>query len=205
MGKKLGSIGTVGAFSFFPSKPLGGFGDGGMVTTDDDEIADLVRMLRVHGGKDKYNVEHIGYKARLDTLQAAILLSKFKYIDEFNEKRRKIAELYNKELAGIDNLVLPTVHNHHIYHQYTIRVLNGKRDALQRYLKEKGISTMVYYPVSLHKMKVFEGRSKTFRDLIESERASAEVLSLPIEPLLKSDEINYVVENVRKFFKKNNA
>lgn len=107
-GKKLGSIGTTGCFSFFPSKNLGGFGDGGMVSTDDDEIADLVRMLIKHGGKDKYNVDHIGYNARLDTLQAGVLLAKFKYIDAFNERRRKIAEIYNKELANIEDLVLPS-------------------------------------------------------------------------------------------------
>ncbi len=96
--QKLGSIGTIGAFSFFPSKPLGGFGDGGMVATNDDEIAELVRMLIKHGGKDKYNVEHIGYNARLDTLQAAILLAKLKYVDEFNERRRKIAKIYKEGL-----------------------------------------------------------------------------------------------------------
>src|SRR3972149_441449 len=109
-GKRLGAIGTAGTFSFFPSKNLGGFGDGGMVSTNDDEIAELVRMLLKHGGRDKYNVDHIGYNARLDTLQAAILLAKFKYIDEFNERRRKIAEIYNRELADIDGVVLPMSH-----------------------------------------------------------------------------------------------
>src|SRR3990172_10957832 len=105
--KKLGSIGNSGAFSFFPSKNLGGFGDGGMVSTNEDVTADMVRMLLKHGGRDKYNVDHIGYNARLDTLQAAVILAKFRYIVEFNEKRRKIAGIYNKDLANIEGLVLP--------------------------------------------------------------------------------------------------
>jgi dTDP-4-amino-4,6-dideoxygalactose transaminase len=141
--QKLGSIGTSGAFSFFPSKNLGGFGDGGMVSTNDDEIAELVRMLLKHGGKDKYNVDHIGYNARLDTLQAAILLAKFKYVDEFNERRRKIAEIYNEGLRDISDLSLPITHHascipdvYHVYHQYTIRVKNGKRDSLSTFLSQ---------------------------------------------------------------------
>lgn len=151
--KKLGSIGTAGTFSFFPSKNLGGFGDGGMVSTNDGELAELTRMLLKHGGKDKYNVEHIGYNARLDTLQAAILLAKFKYIDEFNERRRKIAEIYTKELSGVSGLILPInnsstpelsnsstsyMNDGHVYHQYTIRVNNGKRDYSKNTSKKKG-------------------------------------------------------------------
>ena len=207
-GKKLGSMGITGTYSFFPSKNLGGFGDGGMVSANDDELAELMRMLLKHGGKDKYNVDHIGYNARLDTLQAAILLAKFRYIDEFNERRRKIAEIYNQELAGIDGLVLPTTYslhslqpntyNCHVYHQYTIRVNNGKRDTLQKHLKEKEISTMVYYPVPLHKMKVFEGRCKVSGSLQESEKAVKEVLSLPVEPLQTEDVTLQVVKCVRE-------
>ena len=171
-GRKLGSIGSAGAFSFFPSKNLGGFGDAGMVTTNDDEIAELVRMLLKHGGKDKYNVDHIGYNGRLDTLQAAILLAKFKYIDEFNEKRNKIAKIYSHELQGIEDLSLPVDYDdpilssspskiddsYHVFHQYTIQT--SRREELQIFLNEKGVSTMVYYPFPLHKMKVFEGRMK---------------------------------------------
>jgi dTDP-4-amino-4,6-dideoxygalactose transaminase len=232
-GNKLGSIGTAGGFSFFPSKNLGGFGDGGMVSTNDDEMAELVRMLLKHGGKDKYNVDHIGYNARLDTLQAAIILAKFKYIDEFNEQRRKIAEFYNKGLEGLDGLSLPMAFSaaHHVYHQYTVRVKNetimsqsntidnennppsppfskggkgglsgGKRDDLQRFLSEQLVSTMIYYPMPLHKMKVFDGRCKTFNQLQESEKAVKEVLSLPIEPLMREEEVMIVVHAVRKFF-----
>lgn len=214
-GKKLGSIGTAGTFSFFPSKNLGGFGDGGMVSTNDDELAELMRMLLKHGGKDKYNVEHIGYNARLDTLQAAILLAKFKYIDEFNERRRKIAEIYHNGLSGVNGLILPTnnssttklsrtstscMNDGHVFHQYTIRVNNGKRDALQKYLKGKGVDTMIYYPVPLHKMKVFDGRGKVVSGLKQSEQAVKDVLSLPIEPLSNEKDANYVVDCIRNYF-----
>lgn len=207
--QKLGSIGTAGIFSFFPSKPLGGFGDGGMVATDDDEIAELVRMLLRHGGKDKYNVDHIGYNARLDTLQAAILLAKFKYIDEFTERRRKITEVYNRELTGINGIVLPKNYElsamshelYHVYHQYTIKVKNGKRDELQKYLKEKGISTMVYYPFPLHKMKVFsDGRSKVSGSPQNAEDATQSVLSLPIEPLQSEADTAYIIDCLKGHF-----
>lgn len=204
--KKLGSIGNVGTFSFFPSKNLGGFGDGGMVSTNDDEIADLIRMLLKHGGRDKYNVDHIGYNARLDTLQAAILSAKFKFIEEFNRRRREFAENYNKGLQDLNSLILPVPRHlsasYHVYHQYTLRVLNGKRDELQKYLKEKGISTMVYYPLPLHDMKVFEERCKNPDNLKESENAAKEVLSLPIEPLFQKDEVEYIVKTVREFFQR---
>lgn len=201
-GKRLGAIGTAGTFSFFPSKNLGGFGDGGMVSTNDDEIAELVRMLLKHGGRDKYNVDHIGYNARLDTLHAAILLAKLKYIDEFNERRRKIAERYNKGLQGIKGLSLPLPQPepdvHHVYHQYTISTT--KRDELQNHLKEKGVSTMIYYPFPLHKMKVFgEGRSN-IADLANAEQASECVLSLPVEPLQGEEETHYVVKEIKGYF-----
>jgi len=203
---KLGSIGTTGCFSFFPSKNLGGFGDGGMVSTNDDELADLVKMLVKHGGRDKYNVDHIGYNARLDTLQAAILSAKIKFIDEFNRRRREIAGQYNKGLQDLNGFILPTYRPspsvYHVYHQYTIRVLNGKRDELQKYLKGKGISTMVYYPLPLQGMKVFDGRCKRSDSLKESEKAAREVLSLPVEPLMENEEIKCVVETIIEFFQK---
>jgi dTDP-4-amino-4,6-dideoxygalactose transaminase len=204
-GKRLGAIGTAGTFSFFPSKNLGGFGDGGMVSTDDDKIAELVRMLLKHGGRDKYNVDHIGYNARLDTLHAAILLAKLKYIDEFNELRRQIAEQYNKGLQGIKGLSLPLPQPerdiHHVYHQYTISTT--KRDELQNHLKEKGVSTMIYYPFPLHKMKVFgEGRSKIADNLDNAEQRSECVLSLPIEPLQGEEEAMHVVKSVKEYFGK---
>ncbi len=200
-GRKLGSIGKIGCFSFFPSKNLGAFGDAGMVATNDDKVAELIRMLRVHGGRDKYNVEILGYKSRLDTLQAAILLVKLKYIDEFNRKRNKIAQIYNEGLKDIEGIVLPSLTDGHVYHQYTIRILDGKRDVLKNYLKEKGIESMVYYPLPLYKMKVFEGRCKIFEELKEAEKASKEVLSLPIEPLMLEEVVYRVIEVIKEFYK----
>ncbi len=202
-GRKLGSIGDAGCFSFFPSKNLGGFGDGGMVATDDDDTAELAGMLLKHGGRDKYNVDHIGYNARMDTLQAAVLLAKLKYIDEFNTKRKKISSLYQSGLAGIREIELPveTAGFNHVFHQYTIRVKGGNRDSLHAYLSENRIGTMVYYPVPLHNMGVFQnGRALRGEALPHSEKAVAEVLSLPIEPLMKEEDVSFVCRRIKNFF-----
>lgn len=218
--QKVGASGDIGCFSFFPSKNLGGFGDAGMVSTNDDELDDLIRMLLKHGGKDKYNVNHIGYNARLDTLQAAILLAKLPYIDEFNYRRRNIAELYVNGLQGLDGLIfpiayrpLPTTHCFsHVFHQFTLRASNDSfpianrplplafmRDALQQHLRASGIDSMVYYPVPLHKMKVFKGMSNIFGQLHEAEQAASEVLSLPVEPLQSNEDTFRVIEAIKKF------
>ncbi len=196
---KLGAVGTAGAFSFFPSKNLGGFGDGGAVATREEDLAAVIRMLRTHGGKDKYNVEHIGYNSRLDTLQAAVLLVKLKHVDRLNRRRRAIASYYDQHLRGLDWLALPSAvaGGEHVYNQYTVRVLNGKRDRVREMLREKGIATAVYYPLPLHRMKVFAGRCKTAGSLEQTEKACAEVLSLPIEPLLTEEELEYVVQCLR--------
>ena len=202
--KKLGAIGDTGAFSFFPSKNLGCFGDGGMISTDNPEIADISRILLKHGGKDKFDIDHIGYNARLDTLQAAILLAKFKYIDELNKKRIAISKIYEKELSNISGLKVPfnDGQGKHVFNQYTIRVGQGKRDDLKNYLQESGISSVVYYPLPLHKMKVFENRSEEYKDLRETEKASREVLSLPIEPLFEQDTVLFISGKIRQFFKR---
>ncbi len=199
--KKLGSIGATGCFSFFPSKNLGAFGDGGMISTNDDNLAELIRMLLKHGGKDKYNVDHIGYNARLDTLQAAVLQAKLMYIDEFNDRRRAIAVIYNKELAAIDSLALPADSGeYHVYHQYTIALKDGERDNLQNFLKEQGISSMIYYPFPLNRMKVFNDRFETYNSLANSELASTSVLSLPIEPLQDKETTDRIIKAIRSYF-----
>lgn len=200
-GKKLGSIGNAGAFSFFPSKNLGGFGDAGMVSTNDDRLAEIIRMLLKHGGRDKYNVDHIGYNARIDTLQAAILLAKLKHIDEFNERRNQIATMYGEGLKDVPGLFLPSVGRDgkgHVFHQYTLRVLRGKRDALQNTLKNAGIDSMVYYPVPLHKMKVFNGNKEVWGNLERADSASREVLSLPIEPLMSVSQCARISSEINK-------
>jgi len=205
-GRKLGSIGNAGAFSFFPSKNLGGFGDAGMVATDDDKLAGIIRMLLKHGGKDKYNVDHIGYNARIDTIQAAILLAKLGYIDEFNERRTQIASYYSEGLSDLADIVLPFARNSaneagdssgHVFHQYTLRIKQGKRDYLQNGLKAGGVDSMVYYPVPLHKMKVFQGRCTIQGNLEGAELAADEVLSLPMEPLMERPECMRIVDIVK--------
>ncbi len=205
----VGSVGDIGCFSFFPSKNLGGFGDAGAITTNDDELAGLIRILIKHGGKDKYNVNHIGYNARLDTLQAAILLAKLKYIDEFNSRRRQIARLYIEGLQDIPGIVVPgpltpntslIADVEHVYHQFTIRVLYGQRDALQSHLKGAGIGTMVYYPVPLNGMKALEVECVPFGGLNEGEKATNEVLSLPVEPLSNEEHISYTMKWTKRFF-----
>ncbi len=202
--KKLGSIGEAGCISFFPSKNLGCFGDGGMIVTNDDGIAETTGMLRKHGGKDKYNVDLLGHNSRLDTLQASILLAKIKHIDTWNNGRRNIAAVYNRELSDIDGLVIPAdglVSSHqnlHVYHQYTCRT--SKRDALQAFLKESGIGSMIYYPVSLHKQKLFMDKAVIAGNLQTSEQATEQVLSLPIDPLQNEEETMYVVQKIKEFF-----
>jgi len=203
--KKLGNFGIAGCLSFFPTKGLGGFGDGGMVVTNDKTIAEMVDMLTKHGGKDKYNVNILGHNSRLDALQASILLKKLDYVDKWNENKRKIAQVYDNELSGINDIILPVTHNSlpitPVYHQYTIRV--KKRDELQAYLKKREIQTMVYYPVSLHKQKLFDGRVnpvRKFGSLKNSELVTQQVLSLPIDPLQTEEETAYVVNMIKEFF-----
>ncbi|MGB9790951.1 MAG: DegT/DnrJ/EryC1/StrS family aminotransferase [Thermacetogeniaceae bacterium] len=195
-GRKLGTIGDAGCFSFFPSKNLGACGDGGLIATNDDEIAEKARMLRVHGAKKKYYNEMIGYNSRLDELQAAILRVKLPHIDEWNEARRRAAQRYNELLKDVPGIVPPyeAPYAKHVYHQYTVRVLNGKRDQVREYLAQQGIGTMVYYPVSLHKLPVYADNNCS---LPEAEKAAAEVLSLPIWPEL-SEKIQNVVSKFLK-------
>lgn len=194
-GRQLGTLGEAGALSFFPSKNLGAFGDGGMLVTNEERVADLARMLRVHGAKKKYYNEMIGCNSRLDELQAAILRVKLKRIDEWNEARRQVAQRYRVLLQEVPGIVLPyeTPQAKHVYHQYTIRVLNGRRDEVQRRLAEKGISTMVYYPVPLHRLPVYAGLNL---HLPEAERAAREVLSLPIWPTMPASLQEQVAEEL---------
>lgn len=179
-GKKAGAIGDLGAFSFFPSKNLGAFGDGGLITTDDDKLADQSKMLRVHGSKKKYYNELVGYNSRLDSVHAAVLRKKLSRIDEFNEGRRGAAKRYQEIFQGDSRIVAPTElpDNKHVYHQYTIRVLGVDRDRIQAKMAEKGVGTMVYYPVPVHKLKVYDLPIT----IPVAEAMAKEVISLPIWP-----------------------
>lgn len=191
-GKKTGTIGDTGAYSFFPSKNLGGFGDGGMIATDSDEVAEQARMLRVHGARQKYHNEVMGYNSRLDTLQAALLRVKLNYIDQFNLARRAVAQRYREQLADAKNITVPPAPDDgHVYHQFTIRIESGNRDKIKEDLKEKGIGSMIYYPYPCHMLPVFEDRKESHP---VSEQLAGQVLSLPMGPFLKPDDQAQVVE-----------
>ena len=180
-GKQTGTFGWVGAFSFFPSKNLGGFGDGGLIATDDDAIAELSRMLRAHGSKKKYHNVMLGYNSRLDALQAALLRVKLPHIDRWNDQRRDAAHRYDELLTGTPGIVTPEIVPGHVYHQYTIRVTDGRRDALQAELRRAGVGTAVYYPVPMSELAVYE---KFARTAPVSGASAREVLSLPLSTSL---------------------
>lgn len=195
--RKLGAIGNAGAFSFFPSKNLGAYGDGGMLVTNDDSIAETARMVRAHGAKKKYYNEVVGYNSRLDTLQAAILKVKLPHVAAWNEARRQAAQNYNTLLDGVSNLVLPceAPYAHHVYHQYTVRILNGRRDEVQQRLKEAGVGTMIYYPVPVHNLPLYAEQHLHFP---HAERAAAEVLSLPMWPQLTLATQEHIAHALRQ-------
>jgi len=199
---KAGTIGDLGCFSFFPTKNLGAYGDGGMIVTDDDALAERVRILRVHGSKPKYYHRMVGTNSRLDAIQAAILRVKLPHLDGWTAARQRVAAGYDEMLQDVHGIEVPyrAPDRTHIFHQYTIRVLNGKRDALQKYLKEHGIGTFVYYPLPLHLQECFQDLGYKNGDLPESERASQEVLSLPVFPELTEEEQEFVIHNIRTFF-----
>lgn len=201
-GKKLGTIGDVGCFSFFPTKNLGAFGDGGLVVTNSDEIAEMAQMLRTHGSKEKYLHEFMGYNSRLDELQAAILRVKLPCLEKRNESLRQVAQDYTRQLAGLAGLITPweAPDVKHVFHQYTIRIEQGKREKAQQYLRREGIGTMVYYPFPLHKLPAYLHLNY---HLPRAERAAEEVLSLPIGPLIPSKVINRVGAAFRKWSVKN--
>jgi dTDP-4-amino-4,6-dideoxygalactose transaminase len=198
-GRKAGSIGTVGCFSFFPSKNLGGMGDGGMVVTQDEELAEKLAVFRNHGSKPKYYHKFVGGNFRLDTIQAAGLIVKLKYLDEWSARRRANAKKYDALFAGFTKVVTPVVreYNETIFNQYVIRV--PRRNELQAFLKEQGIGTEVYYPVSMHEQECFRGLGYKKGDFPESEKAAAETLALPIYPELTDAQIAYVAQKIREF------
>ena len=195
-----GEAATVGTFSFFPSKNLGGYGDGGMVVTQNDEIATRVRRLRVHGGMKTYYHEEVGYNSRLDALQAAILSAKMVSLASWSAARRKNAGYYDAAFADLDDVRTPTIDpaNESIYNQYTLRV--AKRDALQAHLKDKQIGSAVYYPLSLHLQPCFEYLGLKRGAFPESEKATQEVISLPVYPELKQTQLDEVIDAVRGFY-----
>ncbi len=189
-----GGIGQAGAFSFYPTKNLGAYGDGGLLTTDDDGVAESARLLRNHGSKRRYVHERLGYTSRLDALQAAILRVKLPYVAGWNEDRRAVAERYHDLLSGTPGLTLPEPSPKHVFHQYTVRVEGGRRDAAQAFLRARGVSSTVYYPVALHQSPVYQrGQS-----LPQAEKASREALSLPLWPQLAAEQQRRVALALRE-------
>ena len=199
---RAGEAATIGTFSFFPSKNLGGYGDGGMIVTQDDKIAERLRKLRVHGGSKTYYHDEVGYNSRLDALQAAVLSAKLPYLAGWSAKRRENAAFYDKALAGVPGLTTPFVEkgNESIYNQYTIRV--DRRDELQAFLKEKGIGSSIYYPLPLHLQECFAYLGYKKGSIPESEKAAGQVLSLPIYPELTQTQLEEVAGAVRSFYGK---
>ena len=197
-GRRAGSVGDLGAFSFFPSKNLGAAGDGGMMTTQDDTLADRLRLLREHGARPKYYHSLVGTNSRLDALQAAILRVKLRHLDRWSEKRAKNAARYDQLFEGA-RLTRPykDARTRHIYNQYMIRV--PERDALRQHLAERGIGTEIYYPVPLHLQKCFAQLGHLEGDMPQAEAAAKEVLALPIYPELTEEQIRYVAACVREF------
>ncbi len=204
--RRAGQIGDLGCFSFFPTKNLGAFGDAGMVVTDHSEWADKIRCLRVHGSQPKYYHKRIGMNSRLDTLQAAVLLVKFRHLEKWTEERRRKAQRYGelfKDLSfTLADLQLPFVQyeNRHIYHQYVIRV--SRRDELRKFLLQEGVGTEIYYPVPLHLQECYAFLGYRHGDLPVAEKASEETLALPIYPELTDAHQEYVVDRIRAFYDK---
>lgn len=195
-GKYVGGIGDVGAFSFYPTKNLGAYGDGGMIVTNNDDIAELSQMLRVHGAKKNYHNELLGYNSRLDSLQACVLRVKLKYIDKWNQARRNIAQNYNQLLANNPNIITPNITKGHVFHQYTIRITNEKRDQLKDYLANLGIGSMIYYPISQDQLPVYQGKYQPNPITI---KLAEEVLSLPIFPELSLEKVVEVAQAINSF------
>lgn len=194
-GRKAGSIGAIGCFSFFPSKNLGGAGDGGMCVTNDAKLHEMLLLMRSHGSKPKYYHKYVGGNFRLDPLQAAVLLVKLPHLDSWSAARRRNASLYDKAFAG-SSVVTPFIHPDcvSIYNQYSIRV-HG-RDALRKALTDAGIGTEIYYPVPMHKQECFQGACRVVGSLEQSEAAANEVLALPIYPELNPEQVEHVAQAV---------
>jgi dTDP-4-amino-4,6-dideoxygalactose transaminase len=197
-----GTLGDACAFSFFPTKNLGAFGDAGMTVANDGGTAERLRKLRVHGGRQMYHHEEVGYNSRLDSLQAAVLSAKLPHLEGWSDARRRNAAFYDQALAGVGGIQTPAVGEDHesIYNQYTIRVRDGGRDALADFLRERGVGSGVYYPVPLHLQECFAYLGYREGQFPESERACREVLSLPVFPELTLAQLEYVAESVRAFF-----
>ena len=200
--KKAGTMGTIGCTSFFPSKNLGCYGDGGALFTDDDGLAALIRSITNHGMKVRYYHDTIGVNSRLDTIQAAILRVKLRHLDEFNEARRNAASHYERELSGLPGISVPVraPFSTHIFHQYTMRIGDGRRDSLRECLENEGIPSMIYYPVPLHMQKAYQHLGYSPDEFPLTSRLAGEVLSLPMHTELDNEQLAWITDCIRAKF-----
>jgi dTDP-4-amino-4,6-dideoxygalactose transaminase len=203
--RKAGTIGNAGTTSFFPSKSLGCFGDGGAVYTDDDELGKKIRSIANHGMKIRYHYSDIGVNSRLDTLQAAILRVKLKHLDRYNNSRRAVADYYDKAFAGCSSIIVPEreKYSSHIFHQYTIRILDGRRDDLKKHLEGKNIPSMIYYPGPLHMQEAYRYLGYNEQDFPVTNTLCREVLSLPMHTEMDPEQLEYITGNILEFFERN--
>lgn len=198
-----GTIGDIGTTSFFPSKNLGCFGDGGALLTQNAELAEVVHIIANHGQREKYQHETIGVNSRLDTVQAAILDVKIKYLKDYSTRRQKVAAKYDKALGDINGISIPVRSNYstHVYNQYTCKIANGKRDDLKKYLQEKGIPTMIYYPIPVHLQPAYTKYGYKEGDFPVSEQLCREVISFPIHTEMDDDVQQYIIDSILTYFK----
>ena len=200
--QKVGTIGHVGATSFFPSKNLGCYGDGGAIFTNDDELAHILRGIVNHGMYIRYHHDVVGVNSRLDSLQACVLRAKLPHLDSYNQKRREAARLYTERLQGNPNIITPEIpqgDTSHVFHQYTIRILGGKRDALAEHLTKHGVPFGIYYPIPLHKQKAYEDSRYREADFPATNELVQEVISLPMHTELDKEQINFITKLITDF------
>ena len=200
--KKSGTMGILGTTSFFPSKNLGCYGDGGAIFTNDDELAHKIRGVVNHGMYERYYHDEVGVNSRLDSIQATVLRKKLPLLDTYNEARRKAADYYDEAFAGNPNILTPkrAENSTHVFHQYTLRILNGKRNELQAFLAEKEIPAMIYYPVALRKQKAYFQESDP-KDFVNTDQLLDQVISLPMHTELDDEQLKYITDAVLEFFK----
>jgi UDP-2-acetamido-2-deoxy-ribo-hexuluronate aminotransferase len=201
--KKTGTIGNIGCTSFYPSKNLGAFGDGGAIFTNDDRLASRIQMIANHGQSKRYYHDVVGCNSRLDTIQAAILSIKLGRLDQYNAARQRAADFYDQSFLGCAHLITPhrAAYGNHVFHQYTLRVTNGQRDELVDFLASRQIPSMIYYPVPGHRQKMFDSFQTTVADLPITDLLTGQVISLPIHTELDEEQLAYITKGVLDFFK----
>ena len=200
--KKSGTMGILGTTSFFPSKNLGCYGDGGAIFTNDDELAHKIRGIVNHGMYERYYHDEVGVNSRLVSIQATVLRKKLPLLDTYNEARRKAADYYDEAFAGNPNILTPkrAENSTHVFHQYTLRILNGKRNELQQFLAEKEIPAMIYYPVALRKQKAYFQESDP-KDFVNTDQLLDQVISLPMHTELDEEQLKYITDAVLEYMK----